>query len=40
MGYPMGTSRYYFYCSLDWKIIVNTNATFLDDKYINEHRSK
>ncbi|XP_022895257.1 uncharacterized protein LOC111409440 [Olea europaea var. sylvestris] len=38
--YPKGTRGYYFYSPLDRKVFVSTNATFLEDKYINEHQFK
>jgi hypothetical protein len=39
VGYPKGTEGYYFYSPLDKKVFVSTNATFLEDKYIEEHKS-
>ncbi|XP_022852856.1 uncharacterized protein LOC111374420 [Olea europaea var. sylvestris] len=39
VGYPKGMKGYYFYNSLDKKVFVSTNATFLEDKYIKEHKS-
>ncbi|XP_022864792.1 uncharacterized protein LOC111384708 [Olea europaea var. sylvestris] len=38
-GYPKGMKCYYFYNPLDKKVFVSTNATFLEDKYIEEHKS-
>ncbi|XP_022864652.1 uncharacterized protein LOC111384583 [Olea europaea var. sylvestris] len=39
VGYLKGTRGYYFYNPLDKKVFVSTNATFLEDKYIEEHKS-
>ncbi|KAI3468855.1 hypothetical protein Pfo_025518, partial [Paulownia fortunei] len=40
VGYPKGTRGYYFYSPQDKKVFVSTNATFLEDRYIEEHESK
>ncbi|KAL2490482.1 Gag/pol protein [Abeliophyllum distichum] len=40
VGYPKGTRGYYFYSPQDKKVFVSTNATFLDDRYIEECESK
>ncbi|KAL2542149.1 Uncharacterized protein Adt_03127 [Abeliophyllum distichum] len=39
VGYPKGTSGYYFYSPQDKKVFINTDATFLEDRYIEEHES-
>ncbi|XP_022885151.1 uncharacterized protein LOC111401554 [Olea europaea var. sylvestris] len=39
VGYPKRTRGYCFYNPLDKKVFVSTNATFLEDKYIEEHKS-
>ncbi|KAK6122520.1 hypothetical protein DH2020_043748 [Rehmannia glutinosa] len=40
IGYPKGTRGYYLYIPQDKKVFVCTNATFLDDRYIEERVSK
>ncbi|KAK6150466.1 hypothetical protein DH2020_015398 [Rehmannia glutinosa] len=40
IGYPKGTRGYYFYSPQDKKVFVSTNATFLEDRYIEERESK
>ncbi|XP_073039163.1 uncharacterized protein [Primulina eburnea] len=40
VGYPKGTRGYYFYSHQDKKIFVSTNATFLEDKHIEDSESK
>ena len=40
VGYPKETRGYSFYSPLDKKVFVRTNATFLENKYIEEHESK
>ncbi|XP_075478998.1 uncharacterized protein LOC142519865 [Primulina tabacum] len=40
VGYPKGTRGYYFYSHQDKKVFVSTNATFLEDKHIEESESK
>ncbi|KAK6131211.1 hypothetical protein DH2020_035041 [Rehmannia glutinosa] len=40
IGYPKGTRGYYFYSPQDKKVFVSTNATFLEDRYIEECESK
>ncbi|XP_073120675.1 uncharacterized protein [Henckelia pumila] len=38
--YPKGTRGYYFYSPQDKKVFVSTNATFLEDRYIEDRESK
>lgn len=38
--YPKGTRGYYFYSPYKKKVFVNTNATLLEDKYIEECEPK
>ncbi|KAL2462344.1 Retrovirus-related Pol polyprotein from transposon TNT 1-94 [Abeliophyllum distichum] len=40
VGYPKGRRGYYFYSPQDKKVFVSTNATFLEDRYIEERESK
>ena len=39
VGYPMGTKGYLFYSPKDRDIIVSTNARFLEEDYIMNHKS-
>ena len=38
VGYPMGTKGYSFYSPMDRDIIVSTNARFLEEDYIMNHK--
>ncbi|XP_073132208.1 uncharacterized protein [Henckelia pumila] len=40
VGYPKETRGYYFYSPQDKKVFVSTNATFLEDRYIEDRESK
>ena len=40
IGYPKGTLGWYFYDSREQKVFVSTNAIFLEDDYIMNHKSK
>ncbi|XP_075515579.1 uncharacterized protein LOC142550225 [Primulina tabacum] len=40
VGYPKGTRGSYFYSPQDKKVFVSTNATFLENKHIEESESK
>ncbi|KAA0051846.1 retrotransposon protein, putative, Ty1-copia subclass [Cucumis melo var. makuwa] len=39
-GYPKGTRGGYFYDSKDNKVLVSTNATFLEEEHIREHKPR
>ena len=38
VGYPRGTKDGLFYSSKDQKVIVSTNAQFLEEDYIMDHK--
>ncbi|KAL8542911.1 hypothetical protein ACS0TY_003692 [Phlomoides rotata] len=38
VGYPKGMRGGYFYSPNDQRVMVSTNARFLEDDYINEHK--
>ena len=38
VGYPMGTKGYLFYSPKDKDVIVSTNARFLEEDYIMNHK--
>ena len=38
VGYPMGTKGYLFYSPKDRDVIVSTNARFLEEDYIMNHK--
>ncbi|KAL8534277.1 hypothetical protein ACS0TY_010327 [Phlomoides rotata] len=38
VGYPKGTRGGYFYSPNDQRVMVSTNARFLEEYYINEHK--
>ena len=40
IGYPKGTRGGLFYCSLEKKVIVSTNAKFLEEDYVNNFKPK
>lgn len=40
VGYPKGTKGGLFYDPKDKKVIVNTNARFLEEDYIMDHKRK
>lgn len=40
MGYPKGTKGYYFYSHSDLKVFVSTNASFLENDYMNDFLPK
>ncbi|XP_057481980.1 uncharacterized protein LOC130768889 [Actinidia eriantha] len=40
VGYPRKTKGGLFYCPKDHKVIVSTNARFLEDDYVMNHKSK
>ena len=40
IGYPKGTFGWYFYNPREQKVFVSTNAIFLEDDYIINHKPK
>ena len=40
VGYPRGMKYDLFYCSKDQKVNVNTNARFLEEDYVMNHKPK
>ena len=40
IGYPKGTFGWYFYDPREQKVFVSTNAIFLEDDYIINHKLK
>ena len=40
IGYPKGTFCWYFYDIREQKVFVSTNAIFLEDDYILNHKPK
>ena len=40
IGYPKGTFGWYFYDPREQKVFVSTNAIFLEDDYIMNHKPK
>ena len=40
VGYPKGTYGWYFYDPREQKVFVSTNAIFLEDDYIMNHKPK
>ncbi|WP_375651326.1 hypothetical protein, partial [Bartonella sp. OT172YNZD] len=40
VGYPKGTRAYYFYSPQERKVFVSANATFLEEEYIRDHKSR
>ena len=40
VGYPKGTRGGYFYSPKDQRVVVSTNARFLEEDYISEHKPK
>ena len=40
IGYPKGTVGWYFYDPRELKVFVSTNAIFLEDDYIMNHKRK
>ena len=40
IGYPKGTRGALFYSSLEKKVIVSTNAKFLEEDYVNNFKPK
>ena len=40
VGYPKGTRGGLFYCPLDKKVFVSTNATFLEDDYMKNFKPR
>ena len=40
VGYPKGTKGGLFYCPKDQKVIVSTNARFLEEDYIMDHKPR
>ena len=40
IGYPRGTKGGLFYSSKDQKVIVSTNAIFLEEDYVIDHKPK
>ena len=40
IGYPKGTFVWYFYDPREQKVFVSTNAIFLEDDYIMNHKPK
>ena len=40
IGYPRGTKGGLFYSLKDQKVIVSTNATFLEEDYVIDHKPR
>ena len=40
IGYPKGTYGWYFYDPREQKVFISTNAIFLEDNYIINHKPK
>ena len=40
IGYPKGTFGWYFYDLREQKVLVSTNAIFLEDDYIMNHKPR
>ncbi|MCQ7016909.1 hypothetical protein M9Y07_19275, partial [Clostridioides difficile] len=39
VGYPKGTKGGYFYSPKDQRVVISTNARFLEEDYVSEHKS-
>ncbi|WP_227649430.1 hypothetical protein, partial [Klebsiella pneumoniae] len=40
VGYPKGTKGGYFYNPKENKVVVSTNATFLEESYMNDFKPR